>query len=91
MNKNIKLLLLSGIIAIVFCFGIFIESTFNILENKEPEKIVFNDTIIDLTQDIGVILELQRQGILDSAGYIKFGSFEIEDGRYFLEVKKVEH
>ena len=88
MNKNKKLLLFLGIIVIVFCSGIFTEASFNILELKESEKRAYKDTVIDLTEDIGIILELQREGILESVDYIKFDNFVIDGGRYLLEVKK---
>ncbi|HEY5125417.1 MAG TPA: hypothetical protein VIK14_16925 [Ignavibacteria bacterium] len=88
MKRNKRLLLLFGIILIVFCFGMLIETTFNILEFKEQDKNTYKDTVIDLTKDIGVILELQRQGILESVDNIKFENFKIFDGRYYLEVKK---
>jgi len=91
MNKNKKLLLFAGIIIIVFCLGIFTEASFNIFEYKTHEMKIDKDTVIEFTEDIGVILELQREGLLDSIGYLKFNSIEMEDGRYFLKVKKVEH
>jgi hypothetical protein len=65
-----------------------IETTFKILEYKVPEKRIDKDTVIDLTDDIGVIIELQRQGILDSVDNIRFDNIEIDEGRYFLKVKK---